>query len=177
MRAISEKRKIIEERGHKPSLWKRCRWRLHIENIPWLFRLLNFFIKITFRRPAGLFNALDVKTEEIEIAFKNLPKAFDNTRILLITDLHIDGCETLAEKIISAAEKINYDYCILGGDYSFGKAKPGSLAYLRMKELATRLAARSRIFAVLGNHDRYSIAEVPSECEAGSRKTRRYHCL
>jgi predicted MPP superfamily phosphohydrolase len=83
---------------------------------------------------------------------------------LLITDLHIDGLDLLAEKVISIAGGVNYDFCILGGDYSFGQARKGSLAYSRMSDVAAALRARSRVFGVLGNHDRYSIAQLLDEC-------------
>ena len=38
------------------------------------------------------------------------------------------------------------------------------MAYLRMKELAEGLVMRSRVLGVLGNHDKYRMAEMLADC-------------
>lgn len=164
MRGISEQRRLVEQEGRRHSVRRGMRGTLHFENMPRLHKTLDFLVRVTFTRARGVSNALDLKAEEVEIALGNLPAGFDNTRLLLITDLHIDGLDLLAERIISIAGGVNYDFCILGGDYSFGTAREGSPAYSRMREVAAALRARSRVFGVLGNHDRYSIAQLLDGC-------------
>ena len=163
---MSERRRLVEREGRRHAVRRGRRGALHFENMPRLHKLLEFILRASLTRTRGVRNALDVRAEEVRIVLSNLPAGFDNMRILLVTDLHIDGMDWLAEKIISVAEGIDYDFCILGGDYSFGRALEGSLAYSRMREVATRLRACSRVFAVLGNHDRYSIGELLQECGA-----------
>ncbi len=164
MRAMNERRRLVEQEGHIHAVRRGRRGTLHFENMPRLHKALEFLLRVTLTKDRGVRNVLDVRTEEVETVLSNLPAGFDNTRILLATDLHIDGMDSLAEKIISIASTVDYDFCILGGDYSFGAARQGSLAHSRMREVATKLRARSRVFAVLGNHDRYSIGRLLEEC-------------
>jgi predicted MPP superfamily phosphohydrolase len=126
--------------------------------------MLAFLVRATFIKTRGVRNALDIKVRQARIVLSDLPAGFDNTRILLATDLHVDGLDSLAARIISVASTVDYDFCILGGDYSFGTARQGSPAHSMMRDVATKLRAKSPVFAVLGNHDRYSIAQLLDEC-------------
>jgi len=161
---MSERRRLVEQEGRRHAVRRGMRGRLHFENMPRLHKLLEFLVRVTLTKDRGVRNVLDVRSEEVEIVSGELPAGFDNTRILLVTDLHIDGVDGLAEKIVSVAGAVDYDFCILGGDYSFGAGSKGSLAYSRMKDVAAELRAKSKVFAVLGNHDRYSTGELLEEC-------------
>jgi predicted MPP superfamily phosphohydrolase len=163
---MSEQRRLVEQEGHIHAVRRGRRGTLHFENMPRLHKTLELILRTSFTKARGVRNALDVRAEEVRIVLSSLPPGFDNTRILLVTDLHIDGMDWLAEKIIRVAEGIDCDFCILGGDYSFSRAREGSLAYSRMREVAAKLRAKSRVFAVLGNHDRYSIGRLLQECGA-----------
>ena len=166
MRVISNARKLVERQGRRHVVKRGLRGRLHLENLPALIKVFKFLLLITHTRPRGQTNAADVKLERVQFVFDNLPTAFDNTRILLLTDLHINAMDGLAEKISRIAGAIDYDYCILGGDYSFAYNQESSLAHWRMAKLVKQLTARTRVFAVLGNHDRYCMAEVLADCGA-----------
>jgi len=160
MRLINKRRKLVEQEGHRHAVRRGLRGRLHFENMLWLEKVFEFFLTVSFTKPKGERNAFDIKIERVKIIFANLPRAFNNTRILLITDIHIDGIEKLGERIIGIANKLDYDFCILGGDYSFQSNQDCPLAYSRTKELARQLGEKTRVFGVLGNHDKYSMAEV-----------------
>ena len=164
MRAMSEQRRLVEQEGHIHAVRRGRSGTLHFENMPRLHKALEFILRMSFAKARGARNALDVRAEEIRIVLSNLPAGFDNTRILLATDLHMDGLDSLADKVIRTASTVDYDFCILGGDYSFGAAREGSLAFSMMRGVATKLRARSRVFAVLGNHDRYSMGGLLEEC-------------
>lgn len=164
MRAIHNRRRLVEQEGHRHAVRRGLRGRLHFENMPWLAKVFDFFLAVSLTRPRGERNAVNIKLEQVEVILPNLPKTFNNTRILLITDLHIDTIEELGNKIINIANEVDYDLCILGGDYSFGLEQDRSLAYRRMREIANQLTMKSRVFGVLGNHDRYSMAEVLDQC-------------
>ena len=163
MRGMSERRRLVEQEGRRHAVRRGRRGALHFENMPRLHKALEFLLRASLTRGRGVRNALDVRAEEARIVLSDLPVGFDNTRLLLVTDLHIDGMDWLTEKIISVVGAVDYDFCILGGDYSFGVAREGSLAYSRMREVAAKLRAKSRVFAILGNHDRYSIGELLDE--------------
>ena len=160
MRPINERRKLVEQEGHRHAVRRGFTGRLHFENMPWLEKIFDFLLTVIFIRSWGRRNAIDIKIEQVKLIFANLPSAFNNTRILLITDPHIDGIEELGERIINIANELDYDFCILGGDYSFQADKESPIAYSRMRGLVKQLGKNSQVFGVLGNHDRYNMAEA-----------------
>ena len=164
MRPISQKRNRIEEQRHDLSERKGGRKNLRFENMPRLINVLDLLLKIKFINRKGLRNAANIKVEEVEFVFEDLPIGFNNTRILLITDIHIDCIDTLAENITRIASEIDYDFCIFGGDYTLSWGKDYGDAYSKMEAVACRLREKSRVFGILGNYDRYSIAEVLDRC-------------
>jgi len=164
MRPVSMKRKLVEEELHEHVVRRGFLGVWHFENMPRMVKFFKFFMRFSCTRQMGIRNAIDIKVENARIIHNDLPSGFDNTRILLITDLHVDGIDILAEKIISTIDKIDYDFCILGGDYSFGHKQQGESAHPKMRLLAAELTRKSRVFGVLGNHDMYSMAKVLGEC-------------
>ncbi len=164
LRPISERRQLVEAEPHEHAVRRGRRGRLHFENMPWLESVFKFFLHALRIKSTGAGNALDIKVEAVEFQFDKLPAGLDGTRMLLVTDPHIDKFRTLAQKILELAETVEYDFCILGGDYNFGYRQESGLAYLRMKELAEGLVKRSRVFGVLGNHDKYRMGELLQEC-------------
>lgn len=164
MRIINHRRKLVEREGRLHSVKRGRRGWFHFENMPWLHWLLDMALRFSFIKRLGIKNALNLEVNEVEIGFDNLCEAFDGTRILFMTDLHIDGLDGLAERVIELVGGIDRDFCILGGDYSFGRREDSEAAYSRMGEIAKVLSAKSRVFGVLGNHDRYRMAEVLGEC-------------
>lgn len=164
MRQISEIRKQIEAEGRPHVVKRGWRRQLHLENMPWLIRAFDYSLQISQLKPTGLRNALSIQVEEAEFALRGLPRTFDGFNILLITDLHIDGNDQLADRVIDVAEDLSYDLCILGGDYSFDHHEESDIAFSRMVKLTTFLTRKTQVLGILGNHDRYSMAECLSQC-------------
>lgn len=160
MRKISEQRRLVEEEGHRHAVKRGRIGILHFENLPFLKYTFNIFLDITLTKSLGIKNALAVKPEEVTLKFADLPAAFDNTRILFMPDLHIDVLDGLSENIIGIIEKSEFDFSILGGDYTFDSMVDSSLACSRMKDIVTALRSTSRVFGILGNHDKYAMAEA-----------------
>ncbi|MFC1605045.1 metallophosphoesterase [Planctomycetota bacterium] len=105
-------------------------------------------------------NALDLRLENIDLVFDHLPKGFDNVRILFITDLHSDGKKPLADKVLSIVGNIDYNYCILGGDYTYARNANTNQVYSQIERIAELLKTKSRVFGILGNYDLYRTAEL-----------------
>ena len=164
MRPISKKRQRAEDDPHEHAVRRGRRGWLHFENMPWLGKVFKFFLRTLHLRRLGVRNVLDIKVERMEFEFDNLPAGFDGVRVLLVTDPHIDEFATLAERVLKLAETLEYDFCILGGDYNFGYRQESGMAYLRMQELAKGLVGRCRVFGVLGNHDMYRMGEMLADC-------------
>ncbi len=102
---------------------------------------------------------LNVQTRQTELELSDLPEAFDGFRLLWITDLHIEPLDGLVERVVGLAEGLDYDVCVLGGDYCFHHHMTEKAAE-QMKHLAEKLVPRSDVYAVLGNHDHYAMAQV-----------------
>jgi len=158
MKPIHKSRKILETRHYERVFTKTAKQKLHLENIPGLYPFVNFALTVTLIKYLGRTNAENVCLDESEFVLDSLPAGFDKTRILLITDLHIDGIDILADRIISIVDDIEYDFCILGGDYRFHIYGKSPLAERRLRRLAARLKQKSRVFGILGNHDEYAMA-------------------
>ena len=153
MRAISRNRLFVEEQA--PDHAARSMWRE---------RILDFLLRVSFIKNTGLQNALDVRLERVEMVFANLPKGFDNTRLLFVTDQHLDGEGTLADQVLSITGELDYDLCILGGDYSYSRTGNCGRTYPQIRKLVKRLRDKSRVFGILGNYDTYSVAELLDGC-------------
>lgn len=149
MRDISEKRLLVEKQDRERK-----------EKVHWRWSVLDFLLRVSFIRSTGLKNALDIRLENVKLVFDNLPKGFDDVRILFITDLHFDGTKPLADNLLSIVGNIDYDYCILGGDYTYGRNTDFNQINSQIVQTAELLKSKSRVFGILGNYDLYSIAEL-----------------
>jgi predicted MPP superfamily phosphohydrolase len=149
MRAISKKRLLVEKQDSEKKAKN-----------PWYWSVFDFLLRVSFIRSAGLKNALDIRVENVELVFDNLPKGFDDVCILFITDLHFDGTKPLADKVLNIIGNIDCDYCILGGDYTYGRNANNNQVYTQIEQVAKLLKTKSRVFGILGNYDLYRTAEL-----------------
>jgi predicted MPP superfamily phosphohydrolase len=152
MRAVSERRLLVEKQDYGQK-----------EKIPWHWSILDFLLRVSLVRSSGLRNALDVRLESVELVFSRLPKGFDNTRILFLTDLHLDGTNLLTYKVLSIISDVDYDYCILGGDYIYGRDGYSDRVYSQIEQIVKTLKRKSRVFGILGNYDLYRTAKLLEE--------------
>jgi predicted MPP superfamily phosphohydrolase len=152
MRAISESRLFVEKQDREKKT-----------KIPLYCGVLDFLLRVTLVKSAGLKNALDIRLENVELVFDNLPGGFDEVRILFITDLHFDGTKPLADKVLQIVGSIDYDYCILGGDYAYCRNTDNKQVYSQVEQIAKLLKSKSRVFGILGNYDLYRTAELLEE--------------
>jgi uncharacterized protein len=160
MLQINHRRKLVEKEGHLHAVKRGKRGKFHFENMPWIKSLLKIIPKLIFVGALGRKNALDIITEHVELKLIGLPEEFDETVILFITDLHIDCMDELHEGILAAIHGHRYDLCILGGDYSFGWGWDNKKACGLMEVIIRQIRSNAEVFAVLGNHDRFSMAQA-----------------
>jgi uncharacterized protein len=107
-------------------------------------------------RLAGLYgraqrNARTIRAVENAVTLPRLPAAFHGFRILHLSDLHIDVSDAMAHAIIEAVRPLDYDVCVLTGDYRFRTSGAADVALHNMARLRGSLAGE--VYAVLGNHD------------------------
>lgn len=150
---------------HRFRQWRAC----HTALSPFA-RLLNFENFIYYRwamygifkglglYERGLKNALDVRIKEVTLSMPRLPEAFSPYRILFMSDLHIDGIDSLSDRLIELVRDLEVDLCLLGGDYRMLMYGSFIAANKKLQELVTHIRARDGIYGILGNHDCIEIA-------------------
>ncbi len=140
--------------------WRAChqplaRWQawLNFENVvyyrgimAWMFRRLGLYQR-------GLDNVLEIDLVEETFVFPALPRAFDGMRILLLTDLHLDGTPFLTDVIIRKIAGLEVDLCLIGGDIRMETYGPVAPSVRRLRRLVSHVRSRHGIFGVRGNHD------------------------
>ncbi|WP_028581187.1 CDP-archaeol synthase [Desulfogranum japonicum] len=127
--------------------------------------LLTLLFKVTGLYKIGMRNALQINVEEKTWYFSTLPKEFDGFRILLLTDLHMDGQEEITEKIIEIVGNIEADLCLVGGDIRMKTYGDSSLCIQYAEKLMQNVNTVHGTFGVLGNHD--CIEMLPELEDAG----------
>ena len=99
--------------------------------------------------------------ERQQIYLRRLPKALDGLRIVQLSDLHYGPIVNPShlERAIQAANDLRPDLIALTGDYiSHDRTYAAPCA-----ELVGRLRASHGVFAVMGNHDNWTDAELISD--------------
>jgi len=160
MKQTSRQRWLVENEGRHHAVIRGWRRWFHFENMPRLCKLLDFLLTVTCIKRIGRRGALATRVNQVQMNFENLPDAFDGTKILFVSDFHIDALPELLPKIIGIVGELDYDFCILGGDYGFDRHEVNVLAEQLMLKIAETLTKKTPVFGVLGNHDHYSMGEM-----------------
>ncbi len=94
-----------------------------------------------------------------------LPAAFNELTILQISDLHVDISPAAMRRLIELLPHLNYDLCVLTGDYRGRTYGPCEATLEGMARMRPHITAP--VYAVLGNHD--LLRMVPALEEMGIR--------
>jgi predicted MPP superfamily phosphohydrolase len=103
-------------------------------------------------------NAHAIRTVHNTVTLAGLPPGCHGLRILHLSDLHVDMSEDLVARLVECVGPLEYDLCVLTGDYRFHTyggidAVIGGMARLREN-------LRGSVYAVFGNHD--SVKMLPA---------------
>ena len=121
-------------------------------------RILGVFVlgmKVLGLYRVGLANVFKIEINKHRIVFSNLPEAFDGFKILHLTDLHIDSVKGLEDAIIEQIKKVDFDLCVLTGDYR--QASSGVFTHILkpIQKISKQIQSEFGPLAILGNHDTY----------------------
>ncbi len=154
----------------------------HFENLPWSHFVVQFCLMLTGLYWRGRRNAANVTVRTNDVVSKKIPVSFDGFAILQLSDLHVELSLKALDRLYHILPKLNYDVCVLTGDYrgqTFGSYRA---AIDGMASLCKHL--KKPVYGVLGNHD--TIRMVPAledmgismllnECAAITRNSDRIH--
>jgi uncharacterized protein len=153
------------EKDHEAQVFGQGLTFFHLENWYSAPAIIRTILKL-----AGLYwrarrNAESIVVRRNDLRFAELPPAFDGFTILHISDLHADMNEAAMGNLIQLVGGMQYDLCVLTGDYrgkTFGPFEP-TLEWMAK----VRAQLKEPIFGVLGNHD--TIQMVPTMEAKGIR--------
>lgn len=170
------------ETDHEAQVFGQGLTFFHLENASLAPAVIRGALKL-----AGLYwrarrNAERVTVRRNELKFAALPELFDGYTILHISDMHVDMCEAAMQHLIGLVDGMQYDLCVLTGDYRGKTFGPFEATLEGMAKVRAHL--RQPIYGVLGNHD--TIQMVPAmeamgirmllnECEVIERGTERIY--
>jgi len=137
----------------------------HPENWYSIHSLIRYTLQLTGFYGRGWRNTLDIQVRHNDILLEKLPIAFDGFTILHMSDLHADMNPPAMAALAETVAELEYDLCVLTGDYRAQTFGPIEQSLKKMAGLCTQLVPP--IYGVLGNHD--SIRMVPALESMGIR--------
>ncbi|WP_460239599.1 metallophosphoesterase [Aurantivibrio plasticivorans] len=145
------------EESHHQNVIRWHRKFFHLENWYSIHSLMRGCLRLAGLLKRGEDNTRKLKVVNNTIHLSHLPPAFDGFRLLHLSDLHLDMDDSRVSVIASTLASLEYDICVLTGDYradTFGDSARSMHLLAQLRE-----HINSDIYAVLGNHD--SIRMVP----------------
>ena len=125
----------------------------HLENVEFVYVILEYILKALGIYRRGLKNALDYRIENVQVLLENLPEQFERFRILQLTDLHADAFYDKGQKLIRLLKELKADLCVITGDFRFLTQDLYDKALKRTAQIIQTIDAPFGIFGILGNHD------------------------
>lgn len=123
----------------------------HLENWYSVHSVIRNSLRLVGLHQRGRRNAADIRVRRNEVVLSTLPAAFDGYTILQISDPHVDMDKRVTHALIERVRSVNYDLCVLTGDYRARTFGPFDAALEAMERL--RMHLKEPIYGVLGNHD------------------------
>jgi len=121
--------------------------------------IFSYFLKVIKVYKKGYDNAMNVKINTIKLEFEDLPEEFENYKILHLSDLHIDTTKYLYKAIIKKIDSIDYDICVMTGDYRVSEYGGFKSIIKPISKLIEHIKTKDGIYGTLGNHDTYLMVD------------------
>lgn len=145
------------ERDFEHRIFGQGRNLFHIENWNYGRSIIRNSLRLTLLHGRGRRNARKLVVRHNPITVSGLPAAFNDYTILQISDLHIDMAPDFLQVLIEALHQVEYDVCVLTGDFRADTYGPYEAALEAMQQVRKHL--QGDVYGVLGNHD--TICMVP----------------
>lgn len=126
-----------------------------------LMAVLRLGLKLLRLYEKGRKNALDLRLNEEEFFFQNLPPGLEGVRILHLSDLHLPRrFPAFAEKAAALLDGLTVDLCVMTGDYRWGYFGPVDHAPEQISTILSGVRSRYGVVGVFGNHDSFIMGET-----------------
>lgn len=149
--------RLALEAEHERRVQKRLDRFFHVESWYSVHAVIRTSLRLVGLHKRARRNARALRLRQNDVRMPDLPRGLDGYTILHISDPHLDLSSDIPATLIERVRDLEYDLCVLTGDYrtrTFGPYEPTLDAMARMRPYL-----RSEVYAVLGNHD--SIRMVP----------------
>ena len=123
------------------------------ENFDFMPKALRVVLKLSGLMKWASANALLYQLQESEVPIEGLPRNFDGYRILHLSDLHIDEILDGGKCLSQTIAGLEYDLCVLTGDFRFDTYGSSDKVMSRMARLMKVLDCSDGVVGILGNHD------------------------
>ncbi len=151
------------EKDHEAQVFGQGINFFHLENWYSIHSFIRNSLRLVGLYGRGKRNTLDIQVRHNNINLPGLPAAFDGFTLLHLSDLHVDMHPDNEHAMIQRIMTLDYDVCVLTGDYRFKTFGPHEAALEGMKRIRSHL--KDTVYGVLGNHD--TVRMVPGLEEAG----------
>jgi len=101
----------------------------------------------------GFWEAGQIRVTEVELAFDNLPAAFDGFRIIHLTDLHTASYGRVERRLRRVLQRIPADLLVATGDLKAMLRTPDEAVYQSLSRIFEGLEYPWGMVAVAGGHD------------------------
>jgi predicted MPP superfamily phosphohydrolase len=177
---LHAKQRLGIETDHEAQVFGQGLTFFHLENLYLAPAIIRNALKLTGLYWRARRNAERIVVRRNDVRFAALPSLFDHYTILHISDLHVDMNEAAMQNLIQLVGGLQYDLCVLTGDYRGKTFGPFEAAMEGVAKVRAHL--KQPIYGVLGNHD--TIQMVPAmeamgirmllnECEVIARSDQR----
>jgi predicted MPP superfamily phosphohydrolase len=137
----------------------------HPENWYAAHSMIAAVLRLTGFYGVGHRNTLRFAVRHNSVPVAGLPAALEGFTLLHMSDLHADMNPPAMAELASCIDALDYDVCVLTGDYRAQTYGPFDPAINAMADLLEHVYAP--VYAVLGNHD--SVRMLPALEELGVR--------
>lgn len=145
------RRRIGVEAEHVADRFGQGRTFFHIENWHTAAAFINIALKLTGLTGRGRANALDFQVRHNKVVLSRLPQSLDGFTLLQLSDLHLDCLEDFPDRLAEMVSDLEYDVCVLTGDYLFRTHGCHKNAMRGLERV--RRSINKDVYAILGNHD------------------------
>ena len=145
------------EAEYEAKVFRKGTHAFHLENWFSVHSLIRNSLRLIGLHGRGRRNTLRIGLREHEVKLPGLPAVFDGYTLLHISDPHVDMNGEIVDAMIEHVRALDYDLCVLTGDYRYRTFGPFEPALAAMARLRGHL--KDPVYAVLGNHD--TIRMVP----------------